>query len=894
MEGFLQSQIDFLLFYFGLAYLLVGCICFLMAQIDKKDFFWNLLGVFGLTRGIFQWVYLFKILFGELLWMNHILLFLHVMSFLFLFEFGRRHLEKKDKRFGSWLYIPLFIVLTLSWSFFGQHITSLIIRGLFGVVGGFLAGFVFWQRAKQTNSTKTTLYSSIIFFVFSVCQISFDLREFSQVPNVFLIFIRSIIVTCLMIVFWSEYQNLFIKEIYKTGPKKVVNIKMIRLFVVILFLFSTYLGGYYLINQMGAHAKKTIDHESTAMIEVLTSNLHNIMVLSESISLSLSVIPETKEILSETSGTIAVKKTVLKDSVEVVNHVLDKFVESVGDSVVYIMNKEGTVIASSNRDAKDSFLGKNYSFRPYFIQAMQGKHGSVFAVGITSGLPGYYSSDPIIDENGHILGVAAIKMNLNTFEDILRFQPKAFMISPEQVIFLSSNKNEVDKTLIPISESVKQSVITNKQYGFQIFEPIFSEIPADYSIIKIENKPFVVRVKEVTNDGWKIYLFSKADYVIQYRLFAILSILIFYVFTITFILILQMVKKNVIFSYFASVIYSSQDAIIGKDLSGKILSWNTGAERIYGYKREEIIGKTIHQLLPKDQVEKNDRVITAIHAGTFVDNFEMKHLTKVGGLIDVSVTISPMLGIENEIMGVSMVVRDITRFKNLERVKSEFVSLASHQLRTPLTGIKWFTELLLNSKAGEITKKQKGYLQQISDSNDRMIHLVNDLLEVSHIDDKGNYKIEQEKVNFSNIIQEVVNRQIPSAKQKNVVIHLDESCLKKIVIPIDRVKIEQALQNLISNAIKFSKPKKMIQIGCAKKESDLICWIKDQGLGIPKHQQSRIFEKFFRADNAVEAGQGTGLGLYIAKNIIEAHKGKIWFESEEAKGATFYIALPLK
>jgi len=237
---------------------------------------------------------------------------------------------------------------------------------------------------------------------------------------------------------------------------------------------------------------------------------------------------------------------------------------------------------------------------------------------------------------------------------------------------------------------------------------------------------------------------------------------------------------------------------------------------------------------------------------------------------------------------------DITKSKELERAKSEFVSVASHQLRTPLTGIKWFSELLLNGKAGILNSEQKDYIKQVFISNDRMIKLVDDLLDVSHIDDSGKFRILLAKDNFSSIIKEVVDQQKNLAKEKNIKIKLGAGCLKKTLLKIDRVKIEQAMQNILNNSIKYSPNGGTISVDCQEENSNFVCSFKDKGIGIPAHQQHRVFEKFFRADNVITIGSGTGLGLYIAKFIMEGHYGKIWFESKENKGTTFYISLPIR
>jgi len=273
---------------------------------------------------------------------------------------------------------------------------------------------------------------------------------------------------------------------------------------------------------------------------------------------------------------------------------------------------------------------------------------------------------------------------------------------------------------------------------------------------------------------------------------------------------------------------------------------------------------------------------------------ELKNRRKTGEEYVVMARFYPLLDKRGEVIFFVGVETDMTKLKEMDRLKSEFVSIASHQLRTPLTGIKWFSELLLNGKAGALSGEQKDFVKQIFDSNDRMIKLVDDLLDVSHIDESGKFKIILESGDFSKIIKEVVDQQKIQAKIKSIKIALSSECLKKMMLKVDESKIEQAMQNILSNAIKYSPNGSTIFVNCDKKDGQYVCSFKDKGIGIPLYQQHRMFEKFFRADNVITVGSGTGLGLYIARHIVEGHGGKMWFESKENKGTTVYFSLPIK
>ena len=243
--------------------------------------------------------------------------------------------------------------------------------------------------------------------------------------------------------------------------------------------------------------------------------------------------------------------------------------------------------------------------------------------------------------------------------------------------------------------------------------------------------------------------------------------------------------------------------------------------------------------------------------------------------------------------------KDITakadHLQELLDMSAEFVSIVSHQLRTPLTGIRWFTELLIDDSKKEkhASKEQElNFLEQISTSNKRMIQLVDDLLNVSHIETDGKFKITKEVFNIKNLAEETLKENISLINSKNLTIV--NTIPDTLEVFADNGKIKQVLNNFISNATKYSPAGTTVTIA---EENDakkgLIFSVKDQGIGIPKDQRARLFEKFFRANNAVlQDPEGNGLGLYIVKKIINLHGGEVWVESEENKGSTFYFSLP--
>ncbi|TSC96327.1 MAG: hypothetical protein Athens101410_41 [Parcubacteria group bacterium Athens1014_10] len=253
------------------------------------------------------------------------------------------------------------------------------------------------------------------------------------------------------------------------------------------------------------------------------------------------------------------------------------------------------------------------------------------------------------------------------------------------------------------------------------------------------------------------------------------------------------------------------------------------------------------------------------------------------------------LSYSKELKGILIILRDITREKAVDKMKSEFISIAAHQLRTPLSAIKWVIKMILDGDTGVINAEQKNLLNKGYQSNERMIKLINDLLNVSRIDE-GRFLYQFSEESLEKLIKEIINLINPLAKKNKIKIIFNKSAETLPKIKIDKEKIFLAIQNLVENAIRYSSNNSevIISVKYDKIEKKAVVEVKDKGIGIPKNQQSRVFTKFFRENNITKTQtEGSGLGLFIVKNIIEAHKGKIWFESEEKKGSSFYFSLPL-
>lgn len=229
--------------------------------------------------------------------------------------------------------------------------------------------------------------------------------------------------------------------------------------------------------------------------------------------------------------------------------------------------------------------------------------------------------------------------------------------------------------------------------------------------------------------------------------------------------------------------------------------------------------------------------------------------------------------------------------KNLNKMKSDFISAVSHELRTPLTSIKGYASILMAGKLGDVLPAQKERLEKIDKHSNSLVHLINNLLDIARIE-SGKVQMEIKDISIKEILDSIVDIITPQVKEKNISLKVTSN-IKFDKIKADQVQLERALLNLLSNAVKFTPEKGRVLIDIQEKDDDIQFSIEDTGIGIPSQDIPKVFQEFFRADNALDQKiKGSGLGLSLVKKIVEAHKGKIWFNTELGKGTRFTFTLP--
>lgn len=349
---------------------------------------------------------------------------------------------------------------------------------------------------------------------------------------------------------------------------------------------------------------------------------------------------------------------------------------------------------------------------------------------------------------------------------------------------------------------------------------------------------------------------------------------------------------------YRELINTSNDTIISLDPQMRFIVWNYGAEKLLGYNEEEILGKSIMTIFPpevqKDMAKELIRLKQPAAGSTVNNVFETTVIKKDGSAVPVDVSASARKTGEGSI--ITAIIRDITlrkeaeaKLRQIDQMKSEFLSNVSHELRTPLQSICGFTRLILSGEVPDTTTQQE-FLEIIDQEALHLGHLINSLLDMTRLE-SGHFQIYRQPAAIRNTINDSLKMFQSLARQKNIEFH-EEISPELPVMHVDVERMRQVIINLVGNAIKYSEPGGSINITANTIDNELVFSVTDHGAGIREENIKHLFERFYRAEGDTARG-GTGLGLFISRQIIEAHGGRIWVESKIGKGSTFSFALPL-
>ena len=353
----------------------------------------------------------------------------------------------------------------------------------------------------------------------------------------------------------------------------------------------------------------------------------------------------------------------------------------------------------------------------------------------------------------------------------------------------------------------------------------------------------------------------------------------------------------------AGIVESSEDAILSKDLSGTIQTWNAAAQRLLGYTAAEIVGKPVAVLVPTERILEEEQILERLQAGKRVDHLETVRLAKDGRRIDVSVAASPLKDAEGRVVGASKIMRDITERKHTERAleaahaslaesdrrKDEFLAILSHELRNPLAPIRYALPVL---QAEGFSEPAGRAVAVIDRQVDHLTRLVDDLLDVSRIT-RDKIELRREHITLDQVVKAATEAASPAIAAARHVL--------KISVPDDAVwlhadaaRMAQVLTNLLNNSAKYTPRGGEIELNAAREEDQAVIRIRDNGIGIPPEALRTVFEMFRQVNRPDKSQGGLGIGLALVKRLVEMHGGDIQAYSAGAgQGAEFVVRLPL-
>jgi diguanylate cyclase (GGDEF)-like protein len=608
MADFFKENLDYIFFFYGLAFIILAAVCISLQKTERERLPWGLLSLFGFTHGMTEWADLTALAIGDSPLFQAARCLLMTISFLFLMEFGRAGgVRLRGKGPGRRiLLLPLAFAaaggLAAGWT--GINVAA---RYALGFSGGIWAALTLYryaeEKAKQTRhlliaAILTGLYAAATGLVvptlpfFPASAVNMD--NFFRFVGLPIQLIRAFIAIGIAaaVYFYSDISR------EESADRRYFNrhfrtIRRTFTLVVILILVA----GWVLTHYLGGSAHRIVVDEGNryiaALADHLTANLKEPERAVNALALSPWILPA---LVTGRPGDIGRA-----------NLILDQYLDARDFSVCYLMDLQGITIASSNRYSPESFVGRSYAFRNYFRQAVSGTPAIQFAVGVTTSERGYYASSPVLTPDGRIVGAAVVKQNLDKSEaKFIGGHGDTFFVSPEGIVFLSSRQENRLQSLWPMEEKAKEKFISHHDFGPGPFPSLLQRQPLDGETISFNGLLCLVSRQFLNQEGWSLVMLQPADRISFYRLMAILITLTLCLLAI-FLYVgfqksLDATAQVVLFeSRFRAVFESAPGAIFIVDgETHRILSFNTFLKNWLGYQEEELQGMTLEDLQGTD------------------------------------------------------------------------------------------------------------------------------------------------------------------------------------------------------------------------------------------------------------------------------------------------------
>ena len=597
-------------------------------------------------------------------------------------------------------------------------------------------------------------------------------------------------------------------------------------------------------------------------------------------------------------------------------------------SIVYVLDREGNVVACSPFAGGKTLTGNNYRFRPYFTEAMKGKSFHYAAVGVTTGKRGIYFSEPIYADNAkEPTGVAVIKISLESIDEFLaalKGDRDALLLTGEGIVFSASRPEWRFLSTRSITAEELQRLTASRQFNVASFKPFPFDI--HNALVLYDSKRAIVDRCPVKFPGWQVVTLQPAPYPLSFVM--LMSVLSLVVGAMLISVTLQFRREELLSAQIregkqAGAKAEADRLLMARELEsifsaslvgivlirdGRVVNVNDRLCRMLGYAREELIDAESAIFFADRQ---SFRHFIQQHARQLVfrdlEYLEYRLARKDGTTIHCALSGKTVVARELS-QGVVWVVQDITRRKQAEKdleqakedaetanhAKSEFLANMSHEIRTPMNGIIGLCELLLKTN---LDNEQSRHLKLIRESGRRLMRIINDILDFSKVE-VGKVEIENYPFSLRSSMQEVISNQEVQAREKGLMLRCDISDAVPDILEGDQARLIQVVMNLVGNGLKFTgQGVVLVRIGVQRPLPDnriqLLFEVLDTGVGIEPDKQDAIFEAFVQADSSHSRRfGGTGLGLSISRNLVQLMGGDIHFDSAPGKGTRFYFTLP--
>jgi len=910
------EQIDFIYFFYGASFFLLGVVCLVLFRpsTDKMSLPWIWLGLFGIVHGLNEWLDMVAVCLFDAPTFRFVRLIILFLSFVFLVEFARAGSERlHGMRCPRWLYGVVLPVISLG-ILGGTQSAQVIVRYTLGLGGALASAIllgVYARRQVPASPASVALRAAAVFlFLYALatgCVVPpagflparvFNTDVFLSITGVPIAFFRGLLAFCLTasIAFFGIWRSLGTVLFVRRQRRRAGLFFLIAVAALAVFFFSVYHVILFYsqrtrLDEMRARRFKT--QLFAQVVETTVDRLRGIEALARN--------PQIVQALASPA--------LSSDALALIDERLDRYRTALLADVCYLMDRSGRTMASSNRESAKSFVGKNYSFRPYFQKALQGASAVYLAKGVTSGERGFYVSFPVVrpdDPDAFVLGVVVAKGRLDDLSLQFRSCPYVFLLSPQGVIFVSSRPDWVFRTIRPLSETQKETLRSSMQFGAGPWEVAgfddFDEI--EQTLMIRDQRYSFVRVPVPGLPGWSL-LFVEASTQVPMARFAIILVFIgfFLIVSISVALIFRFWMDAVQISsselLYEGLVEGIKDGIELYDASGQCLSVNSSGLEIMGRSRQEVLGSTLLAGWPPESREKLSRVLAEVTRTGSPQGFEAQIPQAGGGEKVRAATIIPL-----RVAGLTpfFIVhsRDVTseRHSQQQLVQRSRMSTVgalatgvAHEFNNVLEVIQGRAEL---AEASPDVKVKTQALQAIIDIARRGSWVAKTLLDFS-----GSRADKRNLVDLKDVVKQVLLLLDAMLKEQGieVITRMQEAPR----VPCNAAQMSQVLSNIIVNARDAMRclPERKLTItldGDLKAKSVRVC-VADTGSGIRVDLRDKIFDPFVTSKGILGGGDdrapGMGLGLFVAYGIVKQHNGEITFKSREGKGSVFCVSLPI-